>query len=343
MEKVNCNYCGKPVGAEYLNSGDLYFCNTLCQYLYSKNGTNFPIDNGTLTEDGNNENQNEPAQIFLNNLDFNINIPGIQMGRLILRAGYFRGLKVYLDSQRLKPVQKSFFKRTKTYLVRDEENQLYEIKLKKRYFDAIPVLYVNGETAELAPKLKWYEYLWIFIPLLLVFGGFFGALIGGTAAFTNSILFRKIKRSVLKYSMVIINTVVAWYFFANIFTFIMPYLTEFQFNIQRNQTIKSLEPELVPLTKHIWESYKVSDSLGNDYTSSLPMEFGTKRYFFNDGNYFLIPREGTVYSSEWKILDDKKRITLTGPGVNDTIKIVSLTDSVLVFGYKHFLFTSFAD
>jgi hypothetical protein len=331
---MNCSYCGNPIEKDGIVSGDLNFCNNLCRYLFSKNGTSV-TDNLKSSEEK--YSQPEAPEMFLNNLDFNINLPGIESGRLLVRAGYFRGPKVFLDDKKLKPAKKQFFKRTKTYLIENDKKIYFEIKVKKRFFDAVPVLFVNGEKTKLVKNLKWYEYIWIFIPLLLFYFGYIGGFIGGAAAFTNSIIFRKIKKSALKYTMVILNTGAAFYIALNIVIFLLPYITEFQFNLQKNETTETLVPELVPLTKHIWEVYKITDSLDTDLSAAFPQDIGSKRYFFHNGTTNIRTPQGKIFYSNWKSLEDNKFINLTGPGINDTIKIETLTDSRFIYSFKNLL------
>ncbi len=329
---MNCSYCGNPIEKDGIVSGDLNFCNNLCKYLYSKNGTSV-TDNLKSSEEK--YSQPEAPEMFLNNLDFNINLPGIESGRLLVRAGYFRGPKVFLDDRKLKPLKKQFFKKTKTYHINNDANVSFEIKIKKRFFDAVPVLFVNGEKTTLAKKLRWYEYIFIFIPLLLFYFGYIGGFIGGAAAFTNSIIFRKIKKSALKYTMVILNIFAAFYVALNIVIFLLPYITEIHFNLQKNETTEELSPELVPLTKHIWEVYKITDSLDTDLSAAFPQDIDSKRYFFHNGTANIRTPQGKIFYSNWKALEDKKSINFTGPGINDTIKIITLTESRFEYAYKN--------
>jgi hypothetical protein len=350
---MNCDYCGKPVGADGIESGGLLFCNNLCKYLYSKSGSaavnylqSIEKNNSQINlkeEDPGMNIREEKSQVFLNNLDFNIELPGMQSGRLLVRAGYFRGPRVFLDEKKLNPVKRQFFRRTKTYHLTNEENILFEIKVKKRLLDAVPDLFINGEKTELAKKLRWFEYIWITIPFLLIFFGTIGFFIGTAAAFTNSILFRKIRKTAVKYTMIVFNTFVALYLFLQIYSAALPYFIDVNFYFQKLYVDSNTDQELIPLVHHRWESYKITDSINKNLTPLYFLEVGSKRYFFQNGSYYLISSQGKVFISAWKLLDEKNAINITAPGVDDTIKIVSLTDTSFIFSYKNLRIINEAD
>lgn len=59
---------------------------------------------------------------------------------------------------------------------------------------------IGEEVIELAPPLKWYQYLWIGLPLILVFvGGGLGGVIGVIAASSNGWVFRSNRSTAAKY------------------------------------------------------------------------------------------------------------------------------------------------
>lgn len=74
--------------------------------------------------------------------------------------------------------------------------------MKYNYLDPIPKVKVGDETVELASPLKWYEYVWIGIPIVLVFsGGAIGGLVGAMGATASGRVFRSGRGSFAKYGL----------------------------------------------------------------------------------------------------------------------------------------------
>lgn len=66
----------------------------------------------------------------------------------------------------------------------------------------VPKLEVDGQAIQVVEPLKWYEWIWNGIPLLIVFlGGMIPALIGFAAFSINITLFRSQKNTLTKYGL----------------------------------------------------------------------------------------------------------------------------------------------
>ncbi|MEX0941055.1 MAG: hypothetical protein WD002_00750 [Pseudomonadales bacterium] len=86
------------------------------------------------------------------------------------------------------------------YEVRDDHGQLCAVKLTSVFFDPIPRVTIGEEDVAIAKPLAWYEYLWMGIPIVLVFiGGALGVLCGLMAVYTSSRVFRSERGVILKY------------------------------------------------------------------------------------------------------------------------------------------------
>ena len=86
--------------------------------------------------------------------------------------------------------------------LRSNAGSMLALKLKGRFLDPIPNLTVGGETIQLVPALKWYEYAWITIPIVLIFlGGAIGGMCGGLAAGISSRVFRSDLGRGMKYAL----------------------------------------------------------------------------------------------------------------------------------------------
>ncbi len=77
-------------------------------------------------------------------------------------------------------------------IVKDDNGKDITVMLSQNFFQKAHFVIVDGQTLQLVPQFKWYELAWIWIPLLLMFGGgALGGLIGGLAGSINSALYRK--------------------------------------------------------------------------------------------------------------------------------------------------------
>jgi len=118
-----------------------------------------------------------------------------------------------LNDNKLKLVVPEFFGKTKImyndfevekinkrYSINNHSDKPILITLKNNYFDPVPKVFVNEKQIQLVEPLKWYEYVWMGLPLFLAFqGGLLGALLGFIAIRLNSIIFRKDKNQIIKY------------------------------------------------------------------------------------------------------------------------------------------------
>jgi len=92
-------------------------------------------------------------------------------------------------------------KRTRgKYIVHDDSGAEVAVRLKANFVDPIPTVIVGDQVVRVAPALTWYEYLWIGIPIILLFvGGALGAGIGIFATYASSRILRSDRTTVLKY------------------------------------------------------------------------------------------------------------------------------------------------
>ena len=129
-------------------------------------------------------------------MDIPVRLPGMEGQVITLRsAGMFSGPKLLLNGE---PAVKEggFFQ------LRSNAGSILGVKFKARFLDPIPNLEVGGETIQLAPALEWYQYVWMVIPVTLVFmGGAVGGLCGGLAAAMSSRIFRSDHSEAVKYGL----------------------------------------------------------------------------------------------------------------------------------------------
>jgi len=138
-------------------------------------------------------------------MDLPVNLPGMEGQNLALRmAGTFTGPKLILNDQPV-PKEKGFFK------LRTNTGAPVDVKLKGRFLDPLPNLLVSGRTIQVAPSLAWYQYVWLSIPILLVFaGGAVGGFCGGVAAMMSGRVFRSNLNDGTKYALTGLVSVAAF-------------------------------------------------------------------------------------------------------------------------------------
>jgi hypothetical protein len=118
-------------------------------------------------------------------------------------ASLFGGPKLFLDGTPVK-------KQRGRYPVTADSGAEILVQLKFNLVDPLPTLKIGQETIKLADSLKWYEYAWSGLPILLMFGGgALGGLVGGAATVTNGRIFRSDRNSMSKYALAALITVSA--------------------------------------------------------------------------------------------------------------------------------------
>jgi hypothetical protein len=128
-------------------------------------------------------------------MDIPVALPGMEGQNLALRVNTFTGARLILNGQQLAR-QKGIFS------VRSNIGDTIAMRLKGRFLDPIPNLIVGGETIQIMPPLAWYQYIWMSIPMILLFlGGAIGGLCGGLAAGFSSRIFRSDRSQGMKYAL----------------------------------------------------------------------------------------------------------------------------------------------
>jgi len=121
-------------------------------------------------------------------VNFPVNIQGFEGQTIEVRSPtFFAGYRLLVNGQ---PALKGP-KRNQMVLRRNDGKEVIATwKPQVLGFD-VPQLVVDGTEIPLVPPLKWYEWLWGGLPILLVFaGGALGAVIGFIAFSVNCKIFR---------------------------------------------------------------------------------------------------------------------------------------------------------
>jgi hypothetical protein len=122
--------------------------------------------------------------------------PAFRTQRLAVEtAGWFTGPELLVNGSVAE-------KRKGRYTVASDSGTETAVELKYNFFDPVPKAKIGGESIELAPPLKWYEYAWIGIPVLLIFmGGAIGGFVGALGAVASGRVFRGSYSTAAKYGL----------------------------------------------------------------------------------------------------------------------------------------------
>src|SRR2546423_14334091 len=114
-------------------------------------------------------------------------------GLAVRTAGFFKCPRLVIYGGEVKGKRLRFS-------LRDNSGQEREIRLKSNGLDPVPKVQIGGQAIELARPLAWYEYVWMGIPIALVFvGGGLGALLGLAAVYSSARIFRSGRGTAAKY------------------------------------------------------------------------------------------------------------------------------------------------
>lgn len=128
-------------------------------------------------------------------------------GLAVRTAGLFTGPRLIIDGAEAKG-------RRRRYVVRDNSGREVTIRLRTSYVDPIPKVEVDAQVLELARRLRWHEYAWMGLPILLSLGGgALGALVGMSAVYSSARIFRSERSDVSKYGLTALISVAAVFVF----------------------------------------------------------------------------------------------------------------------------------
>jgi len=130
-------------------------------------------------------------------MKYTVNLPGFEGQTIEMQSqGMLSGAKLLVNG---KPAPKGP-KRGEMLLRRNDGKETI-VKFQSAFLD-VPKLQVDGQTVQVVEPLKWYEWAWNAIPLLIVFlGGAIPFLIGFAAFSINATLFRSQKTTLAKYGI----------------------------------------------------------------------------------------------------------------------------------------------
>ena len=126
-------------------------------------------------------------------MEINIDYKGFKNKKLVFKTRVFTAGHIFLQEQPIPIKSQNPLTQQLLFTVQNDDGQDVEIKLKTyyRFFDRIPELEIDGTKIKLISPLRWHEYVWTALPIILfLIGGFLGGLLGIIATHTNIKVFR---------------------------------------------------------------------------------------------------------------------------------------------------------
>lgn len=141
-----------------------------------------------------------------------VNIPGCENKKIEVQvAGFITPIKIFVNDELAQPG-----KRRNELVLKGKNGKPVSVYIQSAFFDTVPRLRVGGKTIQVAPPLKWYEYVWSGVPLLLVFsGGMLGAILALFGFIFNIRIARSTLSTFLRFAAIGGVTILTWgiYFF----------------------------------------------------------------------------------------------------------------------------------
>ena len=127
---------------------------------------------------------------------YQVNLVGLSDRKVEVESSVFGRARLLVDGQ---PAPKG--SKRSQFLVRGTDGRDSIVELKTVVPDPVPQVLWAGQTIRLEEPLRWYQWLWVGVPLLLLFlGGAIGGLVGGVAVTLNVRILRSNMSGILRYA-----------------------------------------------------------------------------------------------------------------------------------------------
>ena len=141
---------------------------------------------------------------------YDLNLPGFEGRGLSLDTGPMLGNPTLLIDGRPAPQPA----RGEYLLRRNDGLDVKATVLPSRFADPVPTVVIDGEPIRVAEPLRWYDWLWMGLPVLLVLiGGGFGLVVGLLAVIPSAQVMRTQSSLVGRYGLSGLVSVAAVAFF----------------------------------------------------------------------------------------------------------------------------------
>ena len=148
-----------------------------------------------------------------------LNIEGFEGQKMEVKVSFWTEQKLFVNGI---PAPKGL-RRGEMVLQRNDGRPVYARWKPQILGLDVPQLVVDGKTINLAAPLKWYQWVWSALPILLVFyGGLLGAIAGIIAFSISTGIFRSAMNGILKFVVSGVVSILAAVFYFVIATMLYP-------------------------------------------------------------------------------------------------------------------------
>lgn len=128
-------------------------------------------------------------------MDFHVQHESVADGDLVIRQTLLSGPKLIFRNRPV-PREKG------CYTVPGRNGRPVTVRIPSPFFFLVPKIEINGQPFLVAQPLKWYEYTWTLLPLVLIVpGGAIGGALGAAAAVINLAVSRGRQPAIVKFSI----------------------------------------------------------------------------------------------------------------------------------------------
>jgi len=130
-------------------------------------------------------------------MKFPVQIPGFEGQNIKVQSGgLFSGTKLFVNGK-----QAGKGPKRGEMMLTDSYGSKVIATWRNNFLD-VPNLFIEGKLIRVVEPLKWYEWIWNGLPVVLVFvGGALGGVLGALAVSINISVFRSQQDGILKYSI----------------------------------------------------------------------------------------------------------------------------------------------
>lgn len=140
-------------------------------------------------------------------MQYPVPVEGFEESQIVIETpGFFSSAKLLINGQ---PAPKG--SKRGQYLLQRNDGTEVKAKLKSMFLDPVPQVVINDDqVVKLVEPLKWYQWIWAGLPILLVFaGGVLGAILGMVATSFSTRIFRSEMDTAAQYAVVAVISIVA--------------------------------------------------------------------------------------------------------------------------------------
>lgn len=322
---MKCAYCHKKIKtddrAKIIREGKLVFCSSSCHDSYKDSHPSGKVV------------FNPESSV----IEAKIDAPEFDGHEFKMRFHFWSGPRLYLDDNIQKPVRRSLFSYTRFYKIKDENGRDIDVTIKSKILDPTPVIKIEGRSYPITYDLRWYEFIWLGLPLLLfLLGGLLGIIIGAVTIFINSRYFQSRRRPLEKYSLtglIMIVGFLGYYHAAGGVRYGLNRYFAYEFQKTKDR-LHGEDPVVYYLTKHPWVVSNVINSKGKVMEKRVAEFKGDIKYFHKNGNFTQLHKDGSQLIGTWYYAPKGHNILLDAGKEVMVLHITRISDNDLNLLYR---------